>query len=456
MSVYGWNVSVWREPNSKAFFAEIMGKRWRTATPRREPFRGFRYLAEDGSRQNALPARKPVDVDFMPNPKLQLVPVDQSTPRAPAGGTIDRATWTSRTLIGTVLIADIVGYSKQSVQRQQGLKETFNAALGEALKVIAWSDTVTMDTGDGAAVAFLGGAEEAVLAALLLLHEMSNRDEAGLLRVGVHLGPCKVRRGVSGAIQVVGDGVNDAEEIMAFAAPGQLTISRAYFDMLSNIGDDYSALFVVQAPRTGKNGMRRECHYLHDARHGDALQNANRLFDRVLNQAQSATPPTPLAAESKAGARAVLKGAKLAIVRCAARPARISMAAGALLLLSASAGWLAISKNDPAQARPVGMPASGQSAAARRTSEPPASSPIAAPLPKRGKVQLAIHPWGEVHVDGTLRGISPPLKTLNLDPGKYRIEVRNGDLTPHRLVVVVPSGGTIVIKHGFTGQPGKP
>ena len=239
---------------------------------------------------------------------------------------------------------------------------------------------------------------------------------------------------------------------MAFAAPGQLTVSRAYFDMLSNIAEDYSALFVVQAPRVGKNGVRRECHYLHDARHGDALQRAGKLIDRVRNLAQPETRPVSLPAESEAGAGTLPKGAWLTTSRYATRPARAAMAAGALLLLSGAAGWLAVSKNNSAKAGLAAVASADQTATAQRASETPALPPAKAPSHQPGKVQLAILPWGELHVDGRLRGISPPLRTLDLEPGKYRIEVRNGDLPPHRQVVVVQSGGTIVIKHRFAAK----
>jgi hypothetical protein len=40
-------------------------------------------------------------------------------------------------------------------------------------------------------------------------------------------------------------------------------------------------------------------------------------------------------------------------------------------------------------------------------------------------VFLNISPWGEVFVNGKSQGVSPPKKFVKLDPGKYKIEVRN-------------------------------
>src|SRR5204862_7532437 len=38
---------------------------------------------------------------------------------------------------------------------------------------------------------------------------------------------------------------------------------------------------------------------------------------------------------------------------------------------------------------------------------------------------FAVTPWGEIFVNGKSRGVVPPMKTLKLDPGKYKIEIRN-------------------------------
>jgi hypothetical protein len=61
-----------------------------------------------------------------------------------------------RTLVCSVLFLDNVEYSKQSVADQLRLKQSFNRTLSNALSGIAVHDRVILDTGDGAAIAFLG------------------------------------------------------------------------------------------------------------------------------------------------------------------------------------------------------------------------------------------------------------------------------------------------------------
>jgi serine/threonine-protein kinase len=70
---------------------------------------------------------------------------------------------------------------------------------------------------------------------------------------------------------------------------------------------------------------------------------------------------------------------------------------------------------------------------------------IAAPA----SVSFAISPWGEVHIDGKMRGISPPLRNVDLTPGRHRIEIRNADFPPHVEIVDAKSGSRIRIRHKF-------
>lgn len=90
-------------------------------------------------------------------------------------------------------------------------------------------------------------------------------------------------------------------------------------------------------------------------------------------------------------------------------------------------------------------------------SNPAVSPPPAAPALPEGKggaalVQLAIFPWGEVFVNGKPVGVSPPMSELELRPGRYRIEVRNGEFRPYQEEVALASNETLRIKHKFGQQ----
>lgn len=66
-----------------------------------------------------------------------------------------------------------------------------------------------------------------------------------------------------------------------------------------------------------------------------------------------------------------------------------------------------------------------------------------------GTVMLAVSPWGEVRVDGKVRGVTPPLRALKLSAGKHRIEIRNADLPPYVVNITLEAGTTQRITHRF-------
>ncbi len=64
-------------------------------------------------------------------------------------------------------------------------------------------------------------------------------------------------------------------------------------------------------------------------------------------------------------------------------------------------------------------------------------------------VALAVTPGGEVLVDGKVRGMTPPLKTLELAPGRHTIVVRTGDHAPLTTRVELAPGERFTLRHDF-------
>ena len=80
-----------------------------------------------------------------------------------------------------------------------------------------------------------------------------------------------------------------------------------------------------------------------------------------------------------------------------------------------------------------------------------ASAPVAAgeaATPSVGRVGLAISPWGEVYVDGRMRGVTPPMTEIKLPPGTYTVEIRNTTFAPHRQTIEV-GDAPVRIRHKF-------
>ena len=173
-------------------------------------------------------------------------------------GTLDRA---NRTFICTVLFLDIIEYAKKPVSQQLRVKEQFNARLSEALQDIAANDRIILDTGDGAAINFLGDPEDALFVAMSLAQTFSRPPEGDVaidVRIGINLGPVRLVRDINGQPNIIGDGINVAERVMSFAGSGQVLVSRAYFEVVTRISEDYMQLFAYQGSRTDKHVREHE------------------------------------------------------------------------------------------------------------------------------------------------------------------------------------------------------
>lgn len=68
-------------------------------------------------------------------------------------------------------------------------------------------------------------------------------DIQDALRIGINLGPVKLLRDVNGHTNMVGDGINFAQRVMAFAQPGEILASRSFRDVISCMSADYAAPF---------------------------------------------------------------------------------------------------------------------------------------------------------------------------------------------------------------------
>ena len=149
-----------------------------------------------------------------------------------------------RTLVCSVLFLDLIGYSKKAVAEQHETKHQFNSALTEALDLLKRRDRVIVDTGDGAAVVFLGDPEDAMIVGMAM-RESSVRVA---MRLGINLGPIRLISDLNDQTNVIGDGINVAQRVMSFAAPGQLLVSHSYYEVVTRVSEHYKRLFL----RVGK------------------------------------------------------------------------------------------------------------------------------------------------------------------------------------------------------------
>lgn len=161
----------------------------------------------------------------------------------------------SRTVICSVVFVDIVEFSQQPVSLQMEAKNILNRLITGAIKDLDSEDHIVLDTGDGAALCFIGAPEEALFAANALLGALlrlrSPREMA--LRIGINLGSVKLVKDIHGQRNIIGDGINLAQRVMSFAQPNQILVSRSYHDVVSNLSPEYAKLFRYIGVRQDKH-----------------------------------------------------------------------------------------------------------------------------------------------------------------------------------------------------------
>jgi len=110
-----------------------------------------------------------------------------------------------------------------------------------------------------------------------------------------------------------------------------------------------------------------------------------------------------------------------------------------------------LAQTDGSVARAAEQPAS---AGAGPAQEPPrAMQPTAKQQPGgTARLVVAVSPRGEIYIDGKHHGTTPPITTLDLEPGMHRIEVRSGSRKPYLTYMTVQAGDVRRIRHDFDAR----
>jgi class 3 adenylate cyclase len=384
---------------------------------------------------------------------------------------------TNRTFICSVVFLDLVEYSRKPVAEQIQLKERLNTLLTEALANVAPNDRIILDTGDGAALSFLGDPEDALFVSMAL------RDAIAVpltgpdikMRVGINLGPVKLVKDINGQPNIIGDGINVAQRVMTFAEPGQILVSRSYFEVVSCLSEGYVQLFHYEGSRTDKHVREHEVY-------------AVETSGAALEIAAAAAPRAPAAVEDQPARTDKLSHTASVIKDNLQRKPRLGTVLAVVSILAVAVGIRAYRQHQhppapatppktppkvaaapPARGAPAAPPAKTKEAPAvedkagkglraqRPVEKPPAakapgSRQAEAPAPAAGgtgTLLVTVRPWGEIYVDGQHRGEAPPLYELRLGSGRHRIEIRHPDFQPHVRTVDVANGARVEVRHVF-------
>lgn len=146
----------------------------------------------------------------------------------------------NKTLIGSIVFLDVIGYSQKPVAEQIKCKTQLNKLIGDAVESVAEHDRIIIDTGDGVAITLLGSPEDALRIAVGIRDRIAGvglvpEDLPFHVRIGINLGPVQVVRDINGQFNVIGDGINVAQRVMNFAEPDQILVSRSYYEVASRL-----------------------------------------------------------------------------------------------------------------------------------------------------------------------------------------------------------------------------
>jgi class 3 adenylate cyclase len=404
---------------------------------------------------------------------------------------------TNRTLLCSVLFLDIVGYTQYTVAEQIALKERFNAVLTDAIAGVATDDRIILDTGDGAAVSFLGDPEDTLFAGMSLRDAVVGQDATSspqlVIRVGVNLGPVRLVKDINGQPNIIGDGINVAQRVMSFAEPGQILVSRSYYDVMARLSEDYAKLFHYEGAKTDKHVREHEVYAISSApsnlRRTVPVQAPRptlrlpslRLFKfpkpnlrnlpGVVAVNSKLLVAAPLAFTLIVGTGVIARShrdsdGEAKSVASVAPPAPAPKAGPAKVEAPESAPPQANEPKAPRGARDAAAAPKGgapvQTARANESDAALKAKEVAPPRPKEPEfvatvpapsreatLNIVALPWAEVFVDGARQGVSPPLRSIPLRPGRHRVELRNGSFPAHVQTVELKPGAEISITHRF-------
>ncbi len=409
----------------------------------------------------------------------------------------------NRTFICSVLFLDIAEYSKRPVSDQIQLKNRFNARIADAIRDIDPNDRIILDTGDGVAINFLGDPEDTLFVAMSLRESFTSRSDQTVslpARIGINLGPVRLVRDLNDQPNIIGDGINVAQRVMAFAQPGQILVSRSYFEVVSHISESYSKLFIYEGSRTDKHVREHEVYSVgygntHASGISSPAQRALASRRDLKHQVSTATIASGTNA-SKWLARlkpwfnsrtvafstaTLCVGAFLLAVvvnfigHDDASALSHPSADGAVQNTSENARSSSApqksssrkSRTSNKTTKPQGNPTGPESGSAdpkeakfspfsifswnKTATEADESAANTAPATGNGSatISLAISPWGEVFVDGKRIGVSPPVNLLEVEPGRRMVEVRNGTFPVYSEAIDLKADQKVRLKHKF-------
>lgn len=142
---------------------------------------------------------------------------------------------------------DVIDSSKKTDSEQIVFKNHVNNLFNIAFKYIGQTNRIILVNGNGAAIAYAGPAEDAMLMAKDILNGISiaNTQGSAVLSVciGVHLEPVSAVNDFNEQANIIGHGINAAKQMTSQAKPNEILVSRPYYENIPPSIQALSTLF---------------------------------------------------------------------------------------------------------------------------------------------------------------------------------------------------------------------
>jgi hypothetical protein len=415
-----------------------------------------------------------------------------------------------RRLICCVLAIEIAEHARKPLFEQIRITQDLRRLLVESAARVPAEDMIAIGREDGALLGFVADPAACFTAALAVRDAFLEDERYRALqpRIGIDLGRVElIEDEETGALRLGGDGRRDAERLMRRSPPGQVSVSRSFFELLCREAPEltgrlkdqglltdtdgrplgwYALQAVAAQPpasvtaakpsppasRRSRGALRfallplvaalaalvpwNRVHFTEPALPASMAVNDAQAPDGIVQVADEAAQPSFEGDAERADAAEAPSGDPDARAESprprqpATSPVRSRAAAEPRRAAHGKPARNGASHPAVVPAAPAAAATAQAAAHAMRGTHAAAREPHAHATGKIA-VRLAVRPWGEVRIEGRSAVLTPPVKTLQLPPGRYAVTIRNGTLPPVRRELVVAEGaGPITLAHDFT------
>jgi hypothetical protein len=349
-----------------------------------------------------------------------------------------------RTFICSIVFLDLVGFTKNTVDRQIVFKDQLNSLIAQVIADYPDSEYIMIDCGDGAAIGFVGDPEYALFFAMNLRDTIAKKGSEMVARIGINLGPVKLVKDINGNPNLIGDGINVAQRIMSFAEPNQVTVSRSFHEVTSCLSKDIADLYYYIGLRTDKNVKKYQVYSIGNPNSSLVFSSTPKESD-ISDSTNGAATGQVENSEEFSNSSTVSGFDIFSFLPVTWGKNRWLYSLCAVGLIAAASYAMLPSKEV--------TPGAAQSSTKENVVSSFGQQSSAGKLGKAEKsyavVKFKVSPQGIIFVDGQKKGVVSKLRELQVEKGEHTIVIKNDHYKDYRKVVNLAPQETVIIEHSF-------